>query len=224
MDGLCWTGLRLSEALAVTWGTSGFHIDMTVRHAMLRIPADDEKGNQDRLLPIAPEAAEFLLQTPENARTGPVFNPANINGKTRHSDRDQCSRTIARIGKEADVVVDQTSLRGKPHTKYAGAHELRRSFGLRGAMRVRQPIILQQLMRHETIKTTLRYYVGRNAEVTTDLLDEALNDTSGNTPADTCSVQSPLLISRGGTRIPTLFFGENGVFFRARLKKRLTAT
>lgn len=40
---------------------------------MLRIPAECEKGNQDRLLPIAPEFAEFLLQTPEAARHGRVF-------------------------------------------------------------------------------------------------------------------------------------------------------
>lgn len=37
---------------------------------MLRIPAVLEKGNRDRLLPIAPEFAEFLLTTPEDQRTG----------------------------------------------------------------------------------------------------------------------------------------------------------
>ena len=30
------------------------------------------------------------------------------------------------------------------------------------------PIVLQQLMRHENIETTMRYYVGQNAEATAD--------------------------------------------------------
>jgi hypothetical protein len=43
---------------------------------MLRIPAALEKGNKDRLLPIAPEFVEFLPATPEVEQTGYVFNPA----------------------------------------------------------------------------------------------------------------------------------------------------
>ena len=42
---------------------------------MLRIPAELEKGNQDRILPIAPEFVEFLERTPVDERTGYVFNP-----------------------------------------------------------------------------------------------------------------------------------------------------
>jgi len=47
--------------------------------------------------------------------------------------------------------------------KYASTHDLRRSFGERWAGRV-MPTVLQGLMRHESIETTLRYYVGRNAQ------------------------------------------------------------
>jgi integrase len=43
------------------------------------------------------------------------------------------------------------------------AHDLRRSFGQRWAARI-MPQILMQLMRHETIETTMKYYVGREAE------------------------------------------------------------
>ena len=32
------------------------------------------------------------------------------------------------------------------------------------------PQVLQELMRHESIETTLRYYVGRNADLTADSL------------------------------------------------------
>ncbi len=46
---------------------------MGCRFPMLRIPAKHEKGNQDRLLPMAPEFAEMLRATPEADRTGGVF-------------------------------------------------------------------------------------------------------------------------------------------------------
>ena len=42
-------------------------------------------------------------------------------------------------------------------------HDLRRSFGSRWADKVK-PHILQQLMRHENIKTTMDYYVQSEAE------------------------------------------------------------
>jgi integrase len=64
--------------------------------------------------------------------------------------------------------------------KYGSAHDLRRSFGERWATRV-MPHLLQQLMRHEDINTTMRYYVGRNAETTADALWDAVANTSANT-------------------------------------------
>ena len=45
---------------------------------------------------------------------------------------------------------------------YASAHHLRQSFGERWAMRDPPPV-RHELMRHERIQTTLRYYVGQNA-------------------------------------------------------------
>jgi hypothetical protein len=40
---------------------------------MLRINGDQEYGGQDRMLPITPDFAEFLLATPEAERMGRVF-------------------------------------------------------------------------------------------------------------------------------------------------------
>ena len=51
--------------------------------------------------------------------------------------------------------------------KYASAHDLRRSFGDRWAKRV-MPAELKEMMRHESIETTLRYYVSSNAERTAE--------------------------------------------------------
>ena len=53
--------------------------------------------------------------------------------------------------------------------KTASAHDLRRAFGERWASRL-MPAQLMELMRHETIETTLSYYVGRNAERTAAIL------------------------------------------------------
>lgn len=51
--------------------------------------------------------------------------------------------------------------------KTASAHDLRRAFGQRWATRV-MPQILMQLMRHEEIATTMKFYVGREAEATAE--------------------------------------------------------
>ncbi len=46
------------------------------------------------------------------------------------------------------------------------------------------PQVLMQLMRHESIETTLKFYVGRNAETTAAALYAAV---SGNIPGNTLS-------------------------------------
>ena len=53
--------------------------------------------------------------------------------------------------------------------KSASAHDPRRAFGERWASRL-MPAQLMELMRHETIETTLSYHVGRNAERTAAIL------------------------------------------------------
>ena len=73
---------------------------------------------------------------------------------------------MSAIGRKANVVVD------KKRNKCSTAHDLRRSFGERWAARV-MPQVLTELMRHESIETTLRYYVGENALRTTKVVREA---------------------------------------------------
>ena len=73
------------------------------------------------------------------------------------------SDVIVRVGKKAGVKVNHDT------GKRASADDLRRAFGQRWAARV-MPQILMQLMRHEDISTTMKYYVGREAEATADIL------------------------------------------------------
>ncbi len=87
------------------------------------------------------------------------------------------SRAIGEIGEKAGVKV-LTDRKGR--VKYASAHDLRRSFGDRWARKV-MPIVLKELMRHDSIETTLRYYVGLNAESTAEVLYQAVGNSLGNT-------------------------------------------
>ena len=84
---------------------------------------------------------------------------------------------ISKIGRAAGVKVHRDLSSGK--VKHATAHDLRRSFGERWAIRI-MPQTLMELMRHESIETTLKFYVGRNAEKTARALYDAVSGhTSG---------------------------------------------
>lgn len=166
------SGLRLGEALQLSWDAdAAITVHLGGRYPMLRIWAEAQKSKRDGLLPIAPEFAEFLLATPETDRRGLVFG---IEGLTpgQPLDTQRASRTIAKIGETALVVVDQNvvKLRVDKKTgevsqipKCATAHDLRRAFGTRWSKRV-MPAMLQKLMRHASIETTMKYYVEHNAD------------------------------------------------------------
>jgi len=134
---------------------------------MLRIPAELEKGHKDRLLPLAPEFAQMLLATPEGRRHGYVFNPQPLRAdkQAKRLGTQQVQRVIGIVGRLANVKVNERTKGDAVKVKYASAHDLRRSFGERWAAHV-MPQVLMELMRHESIETTLRYYVGRNAQQT----------------------------------------------------------
>jgi integrase len=171
LNGLWWSGLRLEEALGLRWDHSEdqLHVDFTGKHPMLRVFAECEKGHQDRLMPLAPEFAEFLSSVPDDERTGRVFDPQRQRRHSMPMRSDTVSATISRIGKAANVKVSTKGGR----VKYASAHDLRRAFGERWAMRV-EPAVLMMLMRHSSINTTMRYYVGRNADRFADVIWKAI--------------------------------------------------
>ena len=52
-------------------------------------------------------------------------------------------------------------------------HDLRRAFGLRWARRV-MPMVLKELMRHKTVLTTEKYYVGIQAQETAKHLKDVM--------------------------------------------------
>ena len=180
LRGLWLSGLRISEALALAWDDQGsLRVDLTGKRPMLWIPAALEKGNTERLLPITPDFAEFLFATPEDERTGFVFPLPLYKGE--RPPRYRASHIVASIGGKAGVKVSTQTKTGG--VKYASAHDLRRSFGERWAARV-MPQVPRERMRHESVTTTMTFYVGRNAERTADAVWEAFE--KGNTEGNTC--------------------------------------
>jgi integrase len=165
LRGLWLSGLRLGESLTLTWDqwADGIRVDLSGEHAFLLIPAESEKGGRDRVFPVTPDFGEFLRSVPKSQRTGFVFNPMLSSGSCRRLDT--ISKRITRFGELAQIKVDQ---KGEEIT-WASAHDLRRAFATRWCMRV-PSMVLKELMRHQNISTTEKYYVGQNAEQTAVLL------------------------------------------------------
>lgn len=170
LRGLWASGLRLSESLHLRWDDApgAVVVDLSGRRPMLRIPAEAEKGNRNRLLPITPEFASLLASVPPSERRGYVFAPRGL--KSKLVNRCDVGRHLADIGRAANVVTKDG--------KFATAHDLRRAFGFRWSRKV-MPTVLRELMRHESIETTMTFYVGQNAEATADALWAAAGESSG---------------------------------------------
>ena len=121
------------------------------------------------MLPIAPEFGGVLTC---NARsrtdwTSVSIAPAPEAIRRRDTTTSRLKNNLHESAAKAGVKVNADT------GKTASAHDLRRSFGQCWAARV-MPQILMQLMRHEDISTTMKFYVGREAEATADVLYAAV--------------------------------------------------
>jgi hypothetical protein len=162
LRGLWSSGLRLAESLELYWDRQDkLHPTKSGRYPMLRIPAELEKGHKDRLLPMAPEFDRLLARVPDAEKHGPVFRLPRFDGKPGRLSPDRVSKIVTKIGAAANVRVEEG--------KTASAHDLRRAFGEYWATKL-MPAQLMVLMRHESIETTMKFYVGRNAERTAAML------------------------------------------------------
>lgn len=177
LRGLWLSGLRLEESLKLWWDSdAGLRIIMNGRESLLKIPADDEKGVKDRLMPLVPEFQEFLSKIPPAQRKGLVFQiPSRLK---RQPIKTTVSRIGCEIGIAAKILVDERK------QKYASIQDLRRTFGNRWARRV-MPMVLKDLMRHETILTTESYYVELEASQTSAILWSAHEKSQGDISGDT---------------------------------------
>ncbi len=196
LRGLWVSGLRLQESLQLHWDRQGGLVPVFPEKGRptLLIPADLEKGHTDRILPIAPEFALFLLETPVAERTGHVFQLWSTKGEPRRLQARRVSEIVSDIGRAAGVVV-HVDAKDSEKLKYASAHDFRRAFGERWAARI-MPAQLKELMRHASIETTLRYYVGTNAERTADACWEAYEKACGHPEPPTPSAAAAAVSGR----------------------------
>lgn len=189
LRGLWLSSLRLEESMKLHWTSDKeLCVDFTHRRPMFRIQAASEKGRKFRLLPMTPDFAKFLDETPKSKRHGFVFNPLTFpRGKRKGEHRPlphHCGKVIGLLGEKANVKVNET--------KFASAHDFRRAFGYRWS-KLLMPKVLQELMRHESIQTTMTFYVGSMAEDAADAVWKAMQptgNTSGNTDPEITDVDS----------------------------------
>lgn len=156
---LLWlSGLRLEEALTLSWDTPPLYVELGAQpYPQLVIYGEAQKSRNDETVPIAPDFAAWLGRAPERSRRGRVIS---LRGRTnkRVRSKTEISKALTAIGRAAGIVVRTD---GKK-SKHASAHDLRRAFGTRWALKV-APLVLQRMMRHATLQTTMRYYVNLEA-------------------------------------------------------------
>jgi len=143
---LLWlSGLRISEAYRLSFDEPPNLVDLENRRFVFY--AEGQKSGHDETIPLLPELADWLASL--GRTSGHVVQPT-VNGKA--VTLDTVKRQISAIGEASGLVT------GSDTGKHVTAHDLRRSFGTRWALRV-HPLVLKKLMRHETLDTTLRFYV-----------------------------------------------------------------
>jgi integrase len=174
--GLWWSGLRIREAMSLRWADGPHYIDLAGRRPMFWIDARLNKAKRHERFPMAPEFYSFLMQTPEAERHGFVFSPITKIAPHHRAGLDNTIDVVSDLGKSTGIIVKHDE-DGEP--VFASAHDLRRSFGFRWAKRVMPPI-LQKLMRHRDIHTTLTFY----ARATDDEVGDAVWAANWSEPAN----------------------------------------
>jgi len=166
LRGLWESALRLNELMHVSWDIPG-----TIRPVwkngvlpILDIPATMQKNDTEEEIPLLPWFEAVLLETPSEQRTGWVFKPMSLKLKLGRKvenlrpDADWVGKIISRIGKKAEVVVEQADERTGRPVKYASAHDLRRSCGERMRNAGVPPLVICRILRHASWETTRKHY------------------------------------------------------------------
>lgn len=126
------TGMRRGELFALRWNESDDAPWLDLEAGRVRFPPDANKGGREDWLPLHPELMARL---------------AGGGGEGRVFDLKKCG-TVERLSKLFNDLTRPLGVR---------LHDLRRSFGTRYAPHV-PAHVLQRLMRHADIRTTLEYY------------------------------------------------------------------
>jgi integrase len=132
-------GLRLEEAFNLEWQESETVPYLDLARDRIILPGGAVKGKRDQWVPLDPELRKVLESLPRHGRR--VFRFVGWRG--RPLSLKGVSKCVTRLAREAGVKLTMKTLR--------------RGFGCRYAGKVPAQV-LQKLMRHSTIKTTMDYY------------------------------------------------------------------
>jgi integrase len=133
-------GLRLVEAMLLEWEATEAAPYVDFDRDQIVLPAGFVKAAEDQWVPLDPVLREALLQLP---RHGPrVFRFISRETKGPLTDAALSCRVLA-LARKAGVKLSM--------------HSLRKGFGCRYAGKVPAQV-LQKLMRHASISTTMDYY------------------------------------------------------------------
>lgn len=161
LDLLWLSGLRLGEQEILSWTNPPFRVDLDGgRHPRFAIQSRGQKNRTNQYLPMAPDFADWLRKIPVAARKGRV---CFVHRNKKPLTANDVGRLISAAGEAAGIVVDEEAGR------HATAHDLRRTFGTRWAPRV-MPAVLQKMMRHKQIATTMQFYIDIDADDIGDVL------------------------------------------------------
>ncbi len=173
LTGMWLSGFRLGETFSTYWEPvveGHYLVDLDTDRPLIQIDQFSEKAFCNRLLPLTPDFAAHLREVDCRRRNGCVFKWPLSRGYTTNAKT--VGKRISFLGKKAGIRTGKN--------KYASAHDLRRSFGTRWALKV-QPFILKTLMRHSSITTTEKYYVTVDANRIGDAINKA--EDTGFEPA-----------------------------------------
>jgi integrase len=166
-------GLRLEEAFLLEWEPTTAAPWLDLARDRIILPAELVKGVRDQWLPLDPVLKTALLALPRHGRR--VFRFTDNRGRP--------------------VTVSTVSWRVRQLAKQAGApltfRALRRGFGCRYAGKVPAQV-LQKLMRHSRVQTSMDYYANVDQAV-----EEAVLGKKEGRPGQDTAPDAPL---RNGSR------------------------
>jgi integrase len=160
-------GLRLNEALALEWKETDKAPYLDPAQDRIVFPAEVVKADEDQWVPLDPKLWEALSALPRIGRKVFHFGAVDGRGERMVCDITVCARVRA-LAQAAGVKLTMKSLR--------------RGFGCRYASKVPAQV-LQKLMRHANIKTTMDYYANVD-----DAVMEAVLGAQRNRPRNVATL------------------------------------
>ncbi|QDU09796.1 site-specific integrase [Gimesia aquarii] len=182
--GLWESAFRIEELMHISWDQPGTirPIWQQGQHPILEIPAAMQKNVTHETIPMLSGFESVLLETPESQRKDWVFNPKSLQLRLgrkiahRRPDADWVAKVIGRIGKEAQIIVEEADKKTGRDVKFASAHDLRRSCGERLRNAGVPPLVICRVMRHSSWETTRKHYAPGNVQKDTEVLKRIIGE------------------------------------------------